>query len=92
MCDEITIDNALVAKAECWSYEDESRLIFYDKEKLDSDYVTLDGFPVKAVYFGSRVDADTETALRKLLKAHHIPLYKMRFCSEDITKLKAIKF
>lgn len=33
--DFITIDNALLAKADCWEYEYESRLMYYVKDNLE---------------------------------------------------------
>ena len=34
MSDYITLDNALLAKGECWSYEQEERLIYYCKNNI----------------------------------------------------------
>lgn len=85
---DITIDNALLAKADCWDYENESRLIYYVKNKMSDDYVTLSGFPVKAVYLGCRFNRKHIAAVKTLLGAKNIPLYIMKFCREDITKVK----
>ena len=85
---DITIDNALLAKADCWDYENESRLIYYGKNKMSDDYVTLSGFPVKAVYLGCRFNRKHIAAVKTLLEAKNIPLCIMKFCKEDITKVK----
>ena len=98
MCDYITLDNALLAKADCWKYEEESRLIYYTKHKRDfyqnnkrSDYFTISGFRVIAVYMGYRVDNKLKAFLKKHLKLKGIPLYEMNFCREDITRVEKIK-
>lgn len=98
MCDYITLDNALLAKADCWKYEEESRLIYYTKHKRDfyqnnkrSDYFTISGFRVIAVYMGYRIDNKLKAFLKKRLKLKGIPLYEMNFCREDITRVEKIK-
>jgi hypothetical protein len=98
MCGYITLDNALLAKADCWKYEEESRLIYYTKHKRDfyqnnkrSDYFTISGFRVTAVYMGYRIDNKLKAFLKKHLKLKGIPLYEMNFCREDITRVEKIK-
>lgn len=88
ICSDITLDNALLAKADCWDYEEESRLIYYNKNRKMSDYVPLAGFPVKAVYLGCRFSPQRISVLKKLLETKNIPLYIMKFCKEDITKIR----
>lgn len=46
MTDGITLDNAIKAKASCWSYEEEARLIYYSKDMskwLNPDWKAEDG-------------------------------------------------
>lgn len=94
----ITIDNAMLAKADCWEYEHESRLMYYVKDNNAwkdsgkvSDYVSIPGFPVKAVYMGYRIDNKVEAFLKRKLSAKNIPLYKMSFMDEDLTRMVANK-
>jgi len=95
MSDYITIDNALLAKADCWEYENETRLLYYTKRKADwyddngkvKDYVTIPGFKVKAVYMGYRIPHNDSVRLQQLLSHRDIALYQMEFCQDDITKL-----
>ena len=94
--DFITIDNALLAKAYCWEYEHEARLMYYVKDNQEwrknggvSNYVTLPGFPIKAVYMGCRVHQKVESFLKMALAERNIPLYKMAFKKEDLTKMEA---
>lgn len=54
-----------------------------------SNYVTLSGFPIKAVYLGCRVDQKVESFLKKKLVTKNIPLYKMAFKKDDLTKMEA---
>lgn len=113
MSNGITLDNALMAKASCWSYEEEARLIYYSKDmskwanpnykdkngKKNTkevkllDYIFLEGFSVKAIYFGVRISQkDYFDVMRPLQKDNpSIKLYKMEFKKEDITQLKAIE-
>ena len=113
MTDGITLDNALKAKASCWSYEEEARLIYYSKDMSQwvnpnykdknvkkntkearlLDYIFLEGFSVKAIYFGVRISQkdynDVISPLQKLNPS--VEVYKMEFNNDDITQLKANK-
>lgn len=113
MTDGITLDNALMAKASCWSYEEEARLIYYSKDmsrwanptyedkngKKNTkearllDYIFLEGFSVKAIYFGVRISQRDYDDVTKCLQSINpsVEIYKMEFNKDDITQLKAIK-
>lgn len=88
MCSDITLDNALLAKSDAWEYENESRLVYFSKKENEKDYVSLSGFPVRAVYLGYKVPRKLNAKLRELLESKGISLYEMHFRSEDITKLE----
>ena len=112
MTDGITLDNALMAKASCWSYEKEARLIYYSKDmsrwvnpnykdkngKKNTketrllDYIFLEGFSVKAIYYGVRISQKDYNDVMRLLQSNNpsVRLYKMEFKKEDITQLKAV--
>ena len=66
--DFITLDNALLAKAKCWDYEQETRLIYCTKSKLNSDYVPLPGFPIKAIFMGYRISSKVRDFLKKFVQ------------------------
>ena len=85
----ITWDNALLAKAKCWEYEQETRLIYYTESKLNSDYVTLTGFPIKAIFMGYRISSKVRDFLKKFVSTHNIDLYQMTFLPDDITRMSA---
>lgn len=87
--DFITLDNALLAK--CWEYEQETRLIYYTKTKLNSDYVPLPGFPIKAIFMGYRISSKVRDFLKKFVSTHNIDLYQMTFLPDDITRMSARK-
>lgn len=95
MSNYITLDNALLAKGQYWEYENETRLIYYTSNNTDwrnskggiKDYVTIDGFEIKAVYLGYRIGEKEESELRNLLYGRGIELYKMKFSRDDITRL-----
>lgn len=89
--DFITLDNALLAKAKCWEYEQETRLIYYTKSKLNSDYVPLTGFPIKAIFMGYRISSKVRDFLKKFVSTHNIDLYQMTFLPDDITRMSARK-
>ena len=113
MTDGITLDNALKAKASCWSYEEEARLIYYSKDmskwvnpdwKAEDgkkntkyskllDYIFLEGFEAKAIYFGVRIFQKDYHEVTSRLQGFKpsIDLYKMRFKKEDITQLETIR-
>ena len=113
MSDGITLDNALKAKASCWSYEKEARLIYYSKdmsrwvnpnykdkngqkntkEARLLDYIFLEGFSVKAIYFGVRTSQKDYNDVIRLLQNLNpsVELYKMEFNKYDITQLKVSK-
>lgn len=83
--------NALLAKAKCWEYEQETRLIYYTESKLNSDYVTLTGFPIKAIFMGYRISSKVRDFLKKFVSTHNIDLYQMTFLPDDITRMSARK-
>lgn len=89
--DFITLDNALLAKAKCWEYEQETRLIYYTKSKLNSEYVPLTGFPIKAIFMGYRISSKVRDFLKKFVSTHNIDLYQMTFLPDDITRMSARK-
>ena len=92
MSDYITLDNSLLAKADCWKNEKETRLIYFSiNENKLNDYVSIPGFSIKAVYLGCRVTSDYIKAVRLAIKGRPIDLFKMEYDNYDITKLQAKK-
>lgn len=100
MSDYITLDNALLAKGECWSYEREERLIYYCKNnikttrqenKQNNGYISLRGFKITAIFLGYRISADDKREVIEAVKERNIDLYQVGFDENDITKLKATK-
>lgn len=113
MDDGITLDNALLAKADCWEYEKEARLIYYSKDmskwidhKWDEasheersnkqkllNYISLEDFQVKAVYFGCKVSKKDFDEINSQLQVFNtdVQKYKMKFCEDDITRLEAVR-
>lgn len=100
MSDYITLDNALLAKGECWNYEQEERLIYYCKNnikttrqenKQNNGYISLRGFKITAIFLGYRISADDKREVIEAVKERNIDLYQVGFDENDITKLKATK-
>lgn len=95
MSDYITIDNSLLAKGDCWNYEKETRLIYFpkqlpqDKDGKKLDYISLSGFKVKSVIMGCRISNKHESLITEICSSRNIPLYKMEFDYNDITRLIA---
>lgn len=112
MTDGITLDNALMAKASCWSCEEESRLIYYSKDmsqlvnpnykdkngKKNTKesrllyYIFLEGFSVKAIYFGVRISQKDYFDVIRPLHSNNpsVTIYRMEFKQDDITQLKVV--
>lgn len=97
ICNVITIDNALLAKGACWEYEAEHRLLYFtmnkndlivgdDKEKC-SDFISLKGFEIEAIYLGAMISGKKETEIKRLAALNEIPIYKMKYNKNDITLL-----
>ena len=100
MSDYITLDNALLAKGECWSYEQEERLIYYCKNnirttrqenKRDNGYTSLSGFKITAIFLGYRISENDKRDVVDAVKGRNIDIYQVGFNENDITKLKATK-
>lgn len=92
MSDYITIDNALLAKGECWEYEHEKRLIYFKKNTIDQaknydDYIQLEGFNIKAIYLGYRISESDKRDVIEAVKGKKINLYNIEFDNNDITTL-----
>lgn len=112
MSDYITIDNALKAKANCWEYEKEARLIYFTKDMSKwiqkewreethdqrggdqkyQDFISLEGFKVKSIYFGYRTSNKDIIEIARLVQAinQDVALYRVKFNADDITKLSEI--
>ncbi len=65
------------------------RLIYFTKSKLNSDYVTLTGFPIKAIFMGYGISSKVRDFLKKFVSIHNIDLYQMTFLPDDITQMSA---
>lgn len=86
----IPFTDSLVVKANCWSYEKETRLILYSRKK-EKDYCHLPNFEIEAVYMGCRIDNEKRDYIKGMLKGSKIKLFQMSFSDNDITKLKPHK-
>ena len=86
MSDYITLDNALLAKGECWNYEHEERLIYYSKNNIRTarqdikekdGYTSLKGFKITAIFLGYRISDNDKREVVEAVRGR--------------TKLKAMK-
>ena len=84
----IPFTDSIVVKGNCWSYENEVRLVMYSSSKQE-DYYPLKGYEISAIYMGYRIDAKKRRYLKKLLYGSNIKLYQMSFSKNDITKLES---
>lgn len=100
MSNNISIDNALLAKGACWEYEAEHRLFYFSTNDNDfkeydnttgkthrKDFIPFEGFTVEAVYLGTRIDSHKEVEIRSIAKKTGINVFKMKYDNYDITKL-----
>lgn len=104
LTDSITLDNAFLAKGQCWSYEAEHRLIYFTKEsstikEIDDktgdikrkNYLPLSGFEIAEVYLGAEIDPMKQKEICKITKEKRIPTFKMYYDTYDITSLECKK-
>lgn len=96
MSDYITLDNALLAKGECWDYEHEQRLIYFSKDSIRTTrkkgaYISLKGFSIKAIYLGYRISIKDMADVIEAVGGKNIDIFQVKFDSVDITKLIAVK-
>ena len=100
MSDYITLDNALLAKGECWNYEHEERLIYYSKNNIRTarqdikekdGYTSLKGFKITAIFLGYRISDNDKREVVEAVRGRNIDIYQVTFNENDITKLKATK-
>lgn len=102
LTDSITLDNAFLAKGQCWSYEAEHRLIYFTTEgstikDVDDktgdvkrkNYLPLSGFEIAEVYLGAEIDPMKQQEICKITKEKRIPTFKMRYDTYDITRLES---
>lgn len=94
MSDYITLDNALLAKGASWQYENETRLLYYDKNNVSEngkadDYISLSGFRIKSIYLGYRIKKKDKIDVIEASKGKGITLFQVSFSRNDITKLIA---
>ncbi len=83
---DILLSDSLVVKANCWSYENETRLIMYSTRK-EMKYCQLEDFEIEAVYMGCRIGPKQRDCLKRMLKDTSVKLFQMSFSNDDITKL-----
>lgn len=96
MSDNITLDNALSAKASCWSYENEYRLIYYTKNSLElkgvdgkpKDFIAIPSFAVESVTLGCCISKEHKDAVVRAARISGIPVFQAKFGDEDITRIK----
>lgn len=97
MCNAITINNALLAKGSCWEYEAEHRLLYYttneddlmvgDDKKECSDFISLGGFEIEAIYLGAMISGEKKAEIKYLAALKKLLVYKMKYNKDDITSL-----
>lgn len=51
------------------------------------DYLSLEGFNVDALYLGTNIDPKKETEILDIAEIKNIPVYKMKYDTNDITRL-----
>lgn len=98
----ITIDNALLAKGGCWNYESEHRLLYFSSNdgdfKMDhksekgsqrKNFISLSGFEIEEIYLGALIDTKKESEIKQIAKSIGVRVFKMRYDTSDITKLRA---
>lgn len=98
LSNDISFDNALLAKSSNWLYEHETRLIYFQKDISDwvdvdghtQDYISLDGFCIEAVYMGLKISPKRKEEIIDVVKGRNIDLYEMDFDPYDITKIFAV--
>lgn len=95
MSDCITLENALSAKASCWSYENEYRLIYYSKNSLElkgidgksKDFIAIPGFDLVSVTLGCCISKEHKDAVMRAAEINDVPVYQAKFRDDDITEI-----
>ena len=85
---DMPFTDSLVVKAQCWNYENETRLIMYSRDN-EAKFCQLSNFEIVAVYMGCRIGEEQSTYLKNMLKGSRIRLFQMEFSVDDISKLVA---
>ncbi len=94
MNDYITLDNALLAKGASWSYENETRLIYYNLDDMRTTrkmgrFKQLSGFRINSIYLGYRINERDKKDVIKAARENAINVFQVRFNDDNITKLVA---
>lgn len=79
---------SLRSKAECWSYEQECRMILPDIPPVLEDanrprMAYLAKNFIQAIYLGSRCPSDKENLIKEYYKDQQLPVYKMELSSRE---------
>lgn len=102
ICNETTMDNALLAKASCWNYENEYRLVYFTADteeikKVDANgkiaynnFVSLAGFRISDLYLGTRIDSKKKSDILGIARRKGIVVYQMEYDKQDMTKLNPV--
>ena len=88
--DEFTVFDALFAKHDIWSYENEVRIVQYDANN-DNNYKTVE-IPedsIQSIYLGLKCSDENRQKMLLTLRNRNIKLYQMEVDSIDAYKLVA---
>lgn len=70
-------------KSKEWEYEDEYRILYYDREKRKDGLVVP--LPIRSIYFGTETPEDDKELIRDI--AENIELYELKFDDKELFKI-----
>ena len=89
--DSLDIKKALFTKSKDWRYENETRLLYYDINDIQTfPTISFKGC-IQAIYLGLRVTEENRRRMEVAIGDKNIPLYQMQIDDTDLTNLKLIR-
>ena len=86
--DRFTVFDALFAKHDIWSYENEVRLVQYDVNNIENyKTITTTDDSIQSIYLGLKCSDENREKMKSVLRNRNIKLYQMEVDPIDAYKL-----
>lgn len=79
--ERLEYERCFLYKDKVWKYEDEVRLVYYDKTNNAEHYsipLTSIGLKITGVYFGLNCDKENKSLIRKIMEGREVDFYEIK--------------
>ncbi len=91
--DRLVYEQCFLYKNKAWRYENEYRLVYYDRER-DKPFYTIPlasiGLKITGIYFGLNCEQETKTLVRRIMDGRSVTFYNIQ-CDERYTNVLKVQ-